>query len=178
MTNTDQIIDSIKSSKPDHNNMRVWNGFFFDSDFKLPEQMPEGITNEQRTQWFLKSDTFEKYAIDINAIGECMQLIYPEQKFGSMTPQIAYSEQTQGWDLGAHTHNNEVAVHMTVFLNKEPNEGIYVHDTDKDFYQNATYVANIFDQCCVFPFTGKERHGVDGRGIKDTRKLLYIDWMK
>ena len=123
MTNTDQIIHSIKSSKPDHNNMRVWNGFFFDSDFKLPEQMPEGITNEQRTQWFLKGNVFEKYAIDINA-------------------------------------------------------GIYVHDTDKDFYQNAPYVANIFDQCCVFPFTGKEWHGVDGRGIKDTRKLLYIDWMK
>lgn len=178
MTTTEQIISSIKSSKPDYNNMRIWSGFFFDSDFKLPDQMPEGIDQAERTQWFLQPEIFESYGIDIKAIGECMQTLYPLNKFSSMVPQIAYSEQTTGWDLGPHTHNNEVAVHMTIFLNKEPNEGIYVHDTQENFYKNATYVANIFDQCCVFPFTGKEWHGVDGKAIKDTRKLLYIDWMK
>ena len=30
----------------------------------------------------------------------------------------------------------------------------------------------------VFPFTGKEWHGIKGQNIKGTRKLLYIDWMK
>ncbi|OUU18629.1 MAG: hypothetical protein CBC05_01835 [Crocinitomicaceae bacterium TMED45] len=178
MTNTDQIISSIDISKPDYNNMRVWSGFFFDQDFELPEETAEVVTEKERTQWFLKEDVFEKYNININAIGEYMQSIYPDQKFSSMTPQIAYSEQTQGWDLGPHTHNNEIALHMTVFLNKETNQGIYVHNTDKEFFQEATYVANIFDQCCVFPFTGKEWHGVDGEAIKDVRKLLYIDWMK
>jgi hypothetical protein len=67
---------------------------------------------------------------------------------------------------------------MTVFLNEEENEGLYVHDTDENFYDKAVYVKNIYDNCCVFPFTGKEWHGIRGDKIKGIRKLLYIDWCK
>ena len=106
-----------------------------------------------------------------------VQKLYPENRF-LLTPQVAYSEQTTGWDLGPHVHDNEVAVHMTVFLNDEENEGLYVHDSDENFYDKAVYVKNIYDNCCVFPFTGKEWHGIRGDKIKGIRKLLYIDWCK
>jgi hypothetical protein len=51
-------------------------------------------------------------------------------------------------------------------------------DTDENFYDKAVYVKNIYDNCCVFPFTGKEWHGIRGDKINEVRKLIYIDWCK
>ena len=113
----------------------------------------------------------------MEAIGEVLQTLYPLQKINTI-PQIAYAECETGWELGPHVHDNDIALHMTIFLNEQENEGLYIHDTDKDFYKDAVYVKNVYDSCCVFPFTGKEWHGLRGDKIKGTRKLLYIDWMK
>ncbi len=172
-----RILDKIKKADPDYNNMRVWSGFFFDQEFVLPKYVNTPITHSERTQWFLDYKVFYDYNINLEAIGELVQKLYPENRF-LLTPQVAYSEQTTGWDLGPHVHDNEVAVHMTIFLNKEENEGLYVHNTQENFLNDAVHVKNIFDNCCIFPFTGKEWHGINGDNINGTRKLLYIDWMK
>ena len=36
---------------------------------------------------------------------------------------------------------------------------------EENFFNDAVYVRNIYDNCCVFPFTGKEWHGVDAQNI-------------
>ena len=174
---TANIIKSIKESVPDYNNMRSWNGFFFDKEF---DNLLDVHCTEvgERKQYFLDYKIFhDKYNIDLEAIGDVMQVLYPTIKFKNI-PQVAYAECQKGWDLGPHTHDNEIALHMTVFLNKKENAGIYVHDKEENFFNDAVYVRNIYDNCCVFPFTGKEWHGVDVQNISETRKLLYIDWLK
>tara|TARA_B100001057_G_scaffold68641_1_gene62371 strand:- start:2152 stop:2682 length:531 start_codon:yes stop_codon:yes gene_type:complete len=171
-----QIINSVRKANPDYNNMRVWSGFFFDKQFELPSNINFTQMGE-RKQFFLDYKILLDYNIDLETIGQVLETLYPSMKFNNV-PQVAYAECETDWDLGPHTHDNEVALHMTVFLNKEENEGLYVHDTDKNFFEDATYVKNIYDNCCVFPFTGKEWHGINGKNIVGLRKLLYIDWMK
>lgn len=173
---TVRIISKLKSEKTDYNNMKVWSGFFFDKKFVVPAS--SDIDERQgRKQMFLDYRIFLDYDIDLEAIGEVLQTLYPLQKINNI-PQIAYAECETGWELGPHVHDNDIALHMTIFLNEQENEGLYIHDTDKDFYKDAVYVKNVYDSCCVFPFTGKEWHGLRGDKIKGTRKLLYIDWMK
>ena len=171
-----KIINNLRKSNPDYNNMRVWSGFFFNKKFKLPESNDTSKFKERKI-FFLDYKIFLDYEIDLQTIGEVLQALYPFVKLDK-TPQVAYAECEEGWDLGPHVHDNNTALHMTVFLNEEENEGLYVHDTDKNFYQDAIYVKNIYDNCCVFPFTGEEWHGLKGDKINGIRKLLYIDWMK
>tara|TARA_B100001057_G_C22828210_1_gene942286 strand:+ start:832 stop:1305 length:474 start_codon:yes stop_codon:yes gene_type:complete len=156
--------------------MKVWSGFFFDESFNLPNELSSIVVGE-RKQYFLDYKMFLDYNIDLQTIGEVLQALYPFVKINT-TPQVAYAECEEGWDLGPHVHDNNTALHMTVFLNTQENEGLYVHDTDENFYEDAVYVRNIYDNCCVFPFTGKEWHGLKGDKINGVRKLLYIDWMK
>jgi hypothetical protein len=176
---TVKIINEIKETTVDHNNMRVWSGFFFDKKFELPmsTMTMQQVDMGGRKQIFLDHRMFLDYDIDLASIGEALSTLYPFQEF-SFEPQVAYAECEKDWDLGPHTHDNEVALHMTVFLNESENEGLYVHDTEENFFNDAVYVKNIYDNCCVFPFTGKEWHGIQGDKIKGIRKLLYIDWMK
>jgi|TARA_B110000444_G_scaffold251236_1_gene278791 hypothetical protein len=175
---TKKIINNIKQAQPDYNNMRTWSGFLFGKNFnELDISNFDVIESEQRKQYFFDYRSLRNFNIDIEEIGTELQLLYPDIKF-DIIPQVAYAECKTNWDLGAHTHENEIALHMTVFLNKDENEGLYVHNTDENFYEDAVYVKNIYDSCCVFPFTGKQWHGIKGQNIKGTRKLLYIDWMK
>lgn len=178
--NTKKIIDNISQANPDYNNMRVWSGFFFDKKFELPMSTvtTQQVDLEKRKQIFLDYKMFLDYDIDLVTIGEALRVLYPFPNNFDTTPQIAYAECKKDWELGPHTHDNEVALHMTVFLNESENEGIYVHNTKENFYDDAVYVRNIYDSCCVFPFTGNEWHGIKGDKIKETRKLIYIDWMK
>ena len=88
-----RILDKIKKADPDYNNMRVWSGFFFDQEFVLPEYTNTPITHNERTQWFLDYKVFYDYNINLEAIGEMVQKLYPENRF-LLTPQVAYSEQT------------------------------------------------------------------------------------
>lgn len=176
---TIKIIDKIKEATTDYNNMRLWSGFFFDKKFELPMSTvtTQQVDMEKRKQIFLDYRMFLDYDIDLVSIGEALQILYPLQKF-DIIPQVAYAECKEGWDLGPHTHDNNIALHMTVFLNDKENEGLYVHNTDENFYDKAVYVKNIYDNCCVFPFTGKEWHGIRGDKINEVRKLIYIDWCK
>lgn len=176
---TIKIIDRIKQAKPDYNNMRTWSGFFFDKEFKLPLSTltTQQVDMEGRKQIFLDYRMLLDYDIDIKSIGDAMQVLYPLIEFDN-TPQVAYAECQKDWDLGPHTHDNKIALHMTVFLNKQENAGIYVHDKEDNFFDDAVYVKNIYDNCCVFPFTGKEWHGVNTNDITEPREVLYIDWLK
>lgn len=173
---TIKIINNLRNSKSDYNNMKVWSGFFYDKKFKLLEDLPSTIVGE-RKQYFLDYKIFLDYDIDLQTIGEVLQALYPFVKIDT-TPQVAYAECETGWELGPHVHDNSTALHMTVFLNENENEGLYVHNTDKNFYNDAVYVKNIYDHCCVFPFTNNEWHGLKGDKITGIRKLLYIDWLK
>lgn len=174
---TTKIIDKINQTTPDYNNMRSWYGFFFDKEFDNLLDVHCAEVGE-RKQYFIDYRIFhDKYDIDLEAVGDVMQVLYPTIKFKNI-PQVAYAECQKDWDLGPHTHDNEIALHMTVFLNKKENAGIYVHDKEDNFYSEAVYVKNIYDSCCVFPFTGKEWHGVNTNNITETRKVLYIDWFK
>ena len=159
--------------------MRTWSGFFFDKEFKLPLSTltTQQVDMEGRKQIFLDYRMLLDYDIDIKSIGDAMQVLYPLIEFDN-TPQVAYAECQKDWELGPHTHNNEIALHMTVFLNKQENAGIYVHDKEDNFFYDAVYVKNIYDNCCVFPFTGKEWHGVNTNDITEPREVLYIDWLK
>tara|TARA_B100000579_G_scaffold424154_1_gene428202 strand:- start:331 stop:879 length:549 start_codon:yes stop_codon:yes gene_type:complete len=172
-----KIIGKLNQQKSDYNNMKVWSGFFFDKKFKLP-MSTDIVEREQRKQIFLDYKIFLDYDIDLVTIGEALQVLYPFADGFNTIPQVAYAECKEDWELGPHTHDNEVALHMTVFLNEKENEGLYVHNTEENFYNDAVYVKNVYDNCCIFPFTGKEWHGIKGDKIKETRKLLYIDWMK
>ena len=171
-----QIINSVRKANPDYNNMRQWDGFFFGQKFKLPFSNDISQMGE-RKQYFLDYKIFLDYNIDLETIGQVLETLYPSMKFDKI-PQVAYAECKTNWELGPHTHDNEIALHMTVFLNEEENEGLYVHDTDENFYDKAVYVKNVYDNCCVFPFTGKEWHGIRGDKINGIRKLIYIDWCK
>ena len=174
-----KIISKLNQQKVDYNNMKVWSGFFFNKKFEIPmsTMTTQQVDLTERKQIFLDYKMFLDYDIDLVSIGEVLQTLYPLQEI-DVIPQIAYAECKEGWDLGPHIHDNEVALHMTVFLNEEENEGLYVHNTEENFYNDAVYVKNIYDNCCVFPFTGKEWHGLKGDKINGIRKLLYIDWMK